>query len=148
MNITLNLSQAWLDAIDRGLLMNEFKAQADAPDAQWRTGDLIRSGLVISLGNIDYLARNLTTDSEIKATVAEERRGCFVVQRNDYRVLKGGGGQHRQGRCRFYCGDVSEPLSILNRTPLAQISLRHHTWEYPLQREPIREAGPCPIRAC
>lgn len=139
-----DLSEAWRSAIRAGKIVNEFETSEK---------HRVAFGLTIRDGGIAYFAKNLTTGSPVPATV-EERTipgTAFRIQYNGYRALRPGGNPRFAGRqpnipveadkCRFYCQDPSQPLSILNRDPLAQVALTHNRWSAYYSAVPFEKEG-------
>jgi hypothetical protein len=160
----LDLSAIWAKAVEAGQLASEFNAPHDDPEGRWRRRNKILLGLTRSTKGFCYFAKNLSTEQVIKAAFAEKGISGteFRCQLNGYRGLRPGGNVLTHGRqpeisphsieCRFYCQDPTNTLSLLRRTPLAQIKLKHHLWNayynaVPLEREghfiwtPVQIAG-------
>ncbi len=153
MKITQDLSIAWREAVASGRIANEFEASSDDPTGRWSKGDLVRFGLVLVDGVIQYDAQNMRTAKQIEASVEERTLGStgFVCQFNGYRALRPGGTAQRLGQqpdisptaadCRFYCQDPKHSLSLLKRDPLLQVRLAHARWNVYYNATPFEKEG-------
>src|SRR5579884_727951 len=139
-----NLSDTWRSAVQAGKIVNLFETLQK---------QRIEFGLTIQNGDIVYYAKNVTTGAPMAAAV-EERvidGTAFRVQYNGYRALRPGGNPASSGRqptipgeaerCRFYCQDPQQPLSILRRDPLAEVALKHHRWNAYASVTPFEKEG-------
>lgn len=89
-----------------------------------------------------YFAYNITLDKPIKAEVKEKKVAGtdFIIQLNEFRALRPGGERPHIGRqpdisklaskCRFFCGNKKNPLSLLNRKVLHQEKGIKYDWNY------------------
>jgi hypothetical protein len=150
--VVQDLSSVWFKAVKDGKIINEFEANDDQQE-RWKKGQLIRFGLIFDNGTLKYFARNITTSTDIQASVDEKviENSNFIVQFNGFRALKPGGKIPNIGRqkdvpaeasnCRFYCQDPKGSLSILRRDPLIQVALPNWKWNAYYNAMPFEEEG-------
>lgn len=143
-SIIQDLSNAWINAVRNGKIVNEF----DTPN-----GEKIKFGLELNNGKLEYFAINLTIGQEIQTKLEEKTIGQsdFVIQLNGFRALKPGGKILKIGKqpdipagvnnCRFYCQDSRQGLSILKRDPLIQIMLSNWRWNAYYNATPLEKEG-------
>lgn len=148
-----NLLFIWRNAVESGQLASEFTAPHDDPEGRWKSGDKILLGIIHSDQGFCYSVKNLSTDKIINATVEEKKISGteFRCQLNGYRGLRPGGSVLTTGQppeisphsieCGFYCQDPTHTLSLLRRTPLAQIKLKNHLWNAYYNAVPLEVEG-------
>ena len=152
-SINHDLSSIWSKVVEAGLLASECNAPHDDPGGRWMSGDKILFGINRSTRGFCYFAKNLSTNQAINPAFEEKTISGteFRCQFNGYRTLRPGGrvpstGQQRDisphaVECRFYCQDSTHTLSLLRRTPLAQLRLRNHLWNAYYNAAPLEIEG-------
>lgn len=156
--LTTHLYESWYQAVANDLLMSEFEATFDdeSNNSKWNKGDKIIYGIRLIESQLSYYAINQTQARVISGEVKEkfintQKATNFICQFNSYRALRPGGKRRQLGRqpdisgeasdCRFFCQDSSQPLSLLNRKPLAQVSLKHFVWNAYHNVAPLEKKG-------
>lgn len=144
MSVFQDLSEAWLNAVGAGKIVNEFETSGK---------ERLESGLAFKGGRIEYYARNLTTGAPV-VVIVEERPvagTAFRIQYNGVRALRAGGRPRpagkqpdlpgEAGQCRFHCQELSQRSSILRREPVAQVALKHSRWNAYPNATPFEREG-------
>jgi hypothetical protein len=143
-SVAQNLSDAWVDAVRSGKIVNNFETTEK---------EHIEFGLRMAGETIEYYAKNLNTGTPISATVEEKMvpGTAFRIQYNGYRALRPGGAARSAGKqpaisgdvekCRFFCQDPKQPLSILRRDHLCQVALHHYRWNAYYNTAPFEKEG-------
>lgn len=152
-SVNLDLSYIWSRFVESKQITSEFNAPLDDPEGRWKGGDKILFGITNAEQGFCGFAKNLSTGKIITAPVEEkEVSGTeFRCRFNGYRVLRPGGSVSSIGRqpdispnpteCRFYCRDPANPLSLLHRTPSAQVNLKHYLWNAYYNASPLELDG-------
>lgn len=156
--LTTHLYESWHQAVANRLIMSEFEATFDdeSHDSKWKQGDKIIYGITRMGKKLSYYAMNNTQGRVISGEVQEKlidtgNIANFICQFNSYRALRPGGRRRQLGRqtdissavddCRFFCQNSSQSLSLLNREPLAQVSLKHFVWNAYHNVAPLEKEG-------
>lgn len=157
-NLTTRLYESWHQAIANNLIMSQFEAMFDddSNEKKWNQGDIISYGIKRIENQLHYYAINETQWRVIPGEVKEKRvdignSAHFICQFNAYRALRPGGKRRKLGRqpnisdeaskCRFFCQNPSQSLSLLNRKPLLQVSLKHFVWNAYHNVAPLEKEG-------
>ncbi|AFZ44056.1 hypothetical protein PCC7418_1888 [Halothece sp. PCC 7418] len=157
-NLTTRLYQSWHQAVANDRIMSQFEATFDdeSDGEKWKQGDRISYGIKRIKNELSYYAINETQSRVIPGEVEEKLINTgniarFICQFNGYRALRPGGKRRKIGRqpdisgeaskCRFFCQNLSQSLSLLNRRPLVQVSLKHFVWNAYHNVAPLEKEG-------
>ena len=133
--------ELWRNAVREGQLRTEFTATHDDVRRRWVKGDRLVVGVYDSGEGFRHYAKNLRTGEVIDAGFAEKRvpESDYFCQFNGYRALRPRASS--QTECLFRCQDASDESSLLRRTPLFRIRLRHYVWNAYHNLAPIDVLG-------
>ncbi|MGD1897369.1 MAG: hypothetical protein ACFB16_10520 [Phormidesmis sp.] len=156
-SLSRRLDAAWHQAVIKNQIINEFEAAWADPSGSWAKGDRIAYGVKYIEEQFVYYARNLSQSVDIKGATAQKyvhsssTQTKYLCRLNSYRALRPGAIKRSQqhqtdipadaSRCRFYCQDRTHPLSLLRRSPLLSVPLKHYIWNAYYNVAPLETTG-------
>lgn len=151
--LTVQLYQAWVEAVRAGEVVNQFTAPQDDAAGRWSAGEQVIYGLCWAQQECVFYAHNLSRDQAIYDAIEERCIGDagLICQFNGYRSLRPGSQPFRwepqpplsaaAADCRFFCQAPERPLSLASRRPLMRIELTYFVWHAYYNAAPVEPAG-------
>lgn len=138
------LKNAWTKAV---------KAEKIISTVKTKNNGTFQFGVKMIKNKPSYFAYNTTQDRPIKAEIKEKKIAGtdFVIQLNEFRALRPGGDRPNVGRqqnisplparCKFYCKNPKNTLSLATRIILAKSSEPKYNWNFYYNAFPFEASG-------